>query len=321
MAEEAKRRARSLAAAFSRFFFDGATEDVFEALFCEISSRIPLGLRMPVSEFERRFARLRREVSKGRDQERPFHATISITLLGLRYEYPEWHFANDITVALTEARELNRKLAPFSGEFDPRLKRAWLEAQALAERQRAVLRWCIIACSSLVEAYLGGLAWRLCQQANLSSLSSMDRKIIEDSGPSFRHRLIRIPRILTDRELWDEREPNVQALLDLKQIRDALMHPSPFSVPEKYGGRDKLSVVYNVSHDVVEKAAKDTFTALRRIFQHIYGSDAPLPSWMVRVGQLVDWPFAGFQAAEVAVSKPPDPKSRRRLGFGAEGER
>jgi len=298
LAESEKRRARRLVVGFSRFFFDGATEGVFEALFDEIRSGIPLGLRMPVSEFERRFAPLRREVSKGRDQERPFHATISITLLGLNYEYPEWHFANDIEIAITEARELNRTLAPFSGEFDPALKRKWIEARAVAQRQVAVLRWCVIACSSLIEAYFGGLAWRLQQSEGerLSRLSSKDRKTVEDTGATFRDRLIRIPRILADRALWDERDPDLQALLDLKQTRDALMHPSPFSVPEKYGGRDKLSIIYSLAHDNAETCVRVTFVALKRVFQHIHGGAAPLPSWMVAVGRILD----GAEVAEGA---------------------
>jgi hypothetical protein len=289
-AQMAKHRTRKLMITFNRLFFDGATEGVFEALFEEIKSGIPLGLRMPVSEFESRFAPLRREVSKGRDQERPFHATISITLLGLLYEYPEWHFANDIAIAITEAREINLTLAPFCGKFDPALKRKWIEAKALAQRQVAVVRWSVIACSSLIEAYLGGLAWRVQQSegGRLSQLSSRDRKTVEDAGPSFKDRLIRIPRILTGRELWDERDPNVRAVLELKHIRDALMHPSPFSVPDKYGGKDKLSVIYMLNHDIAERSVKDTYIALKRIFQHIHGVTAPLPSWMVAVGRLVD---------------------------------
>jgi hypothetical protein len=97
-------RTRQLIAGFNNFFFQAATEATFETLFNEIKAGIPFGLRMAVREFEERIARLRREAEKGRDQGRPFHSTISISLLGLRYEYPEWLFANDIAVALREVR-------------------------------------------------------------------------------------------------------------------------------------------------------------------------------------------------------------------------
>lgn len=286
----AKQRVSKLVVGFSRFFFVGATEGVFHALFDEIKAGIPLGLHMPMHDFEARFAPVRRESSKGRDQERPFHATISITLLGLQYEYPEWHFANDVAMAMAEARELNQTLAPFSGTFDPKLKAKWIEVQPLAKREAAVLRWCIVGCSSLVEAYLGALAWRLqkTEGERLSQLSSKDRKTVEDAGPSFRDRLIRIPRILTGIDLWDEQDPNVQAVLEVKQIRDALMHPSPFSVSEKYGGRDKLAIVYSLDHDVVERCVKSTFLALEQIFRHTNGHTVPLPSWMLMIGRLVE---------------------------------
>lgn len=289
-AAEAKPRMRKLVDGFNRYFFIGGTEVVFERLFEDIKSGIPLGLRMPVSEFEKRFAPLRREVGRGRDQERPFHATISITLVGLRYEYPEWHFANDIVIAITDARDLERELAPFSGNFDPALKRKWIDAQDLARRQVAVLRWCLISCSSLIEAYLGSLAWRLhhTERERMAHISSRDRRTVEDSGSTFRDRLVRIPRIVSGRRLWDENDPTVQAILGLKQIRDALMHPSPFSTPEKYGGKNKLSLIYDLEHKVAEHAVEDTSLALTRIFRHIYGNHVPFPSWMTCVGELVD---------------------------------
>lgn len=289
-AATAKQRVRKLVVGFSRFFFAGATEGVFEALFQEIKSGIPLGLRMPMSDFEARFAPVRRETSKGRDQERPFHATISITLLGLRYQYPEWHFANDIVMATAEARELSQALARFSGAFDPTLKKDWVQSQDVARRQAAVCRWGIVACSSLVEAHLAALAWRLqkLESERVSQLSSKDRRTVEDAGPTFRDRLVRIPRILTGIELWDEQDADVQAIMQTKHIRDALMHPSPWSVPEKYGGRDKLAIVYDLDHDELEKGVKATFRTLKRIFQHMHGCSVPLPSWLLAVGALVD---------------------------------
>jgi hypothetical protein len=271
-----------------------ARQGVFEALFNEIKSGIPLGLRMPISEFESRFAPLRREVHKGRDQHRPFHATISITLLGLRYEYPGWHFANDIAVALGEARALAGQLEAFSGRQSPSLelslKRKWVDAEPLARRQAALDRWCVIACFSLLEAYLSGLAWRVTQLEGerLSEMPSKDRKTIEDAGSSFRDRILRIPRIVSKRALWVESDPDVRAILDQKLIRDALMHPSPFSVPEKYGGKGKLSAIYELQDDLVEKCVRDTFVAVKRIFQQVNGDAAPLPSWVTDLGNLLD---------------------------------
>ena len=93
---------------------------------------------------------------------------------------------------------------------------------------------------------------------------------------------------MSNRSLWEESDPDVQAIISLKQIRDALMHPSPFSVAEKYGGKDKLSVIYDLKHEMAENCASDTFTALKRIFHHVNGEAAPVPAWMEDLGLVVD---------------------------------
>jgi hypothetical protein len=88
-------------------------------------------------------------------------------------------------------RRLERDLEAFSadaGKLGPALKRRWLEAQPLARKQAAALRWCVIGCFALIEAYLSGLAWRVQQSGGerLNAMSTKDRKIIEDTGSSFR---------------------------------------------------------------------------------------------------------------------------------------
>jgi len=130
-------------------------------------------------------------------------------------------------------------------------------------------------------------------------MSAKDRKTIEDAGPPFKDRIIRIPRIVSNRSLWEESDPDVQAIISLKQIRDALMHPSPFSMPEKYGGKDKLAAIYDLQHELVEKCVRDTFKALKRIFHHINGEESPLPLWMTDIGSLIE--ETGRE------SKPPNP--------------
>jgi hypothetical protein len=279
---------RKLLKEFNRFFLHEASERVFLALFHDVKAGIPYGLRLPILEFEKRFTPVRREVESGRDQRRPYHATICITLTGLTYVYPEWHFSQDISTAFTEARHLQTQLGEV--ENDPTAKRRFLELRDSAARQASLHRWCIIACFSVIEAYLSGLAWRYQQTeaGQLPLLSAKDRKTIEDSGCTFRDRLIRIPKIVTGRVLWEENDRDVDAILGVKHIRDALMHPSPFSQPDKYGGRDKLAVIYNLDQAEVEKCLRNTVSALRRISQHIYGSDAQLPEWLADLNKLAN---------------------------------
>jgi hypothetical protein len=71
--------------------------------------------------------------------------------------------------------------------------------------------------------------------------------------------------------LWEESDRDFDAILEVKHVRDSLMHPSPFSQPEKYGGRDKLAMIYNLDHAEVETCLSNTVSALLRIFHHIYG--------------------------------------------------
>lgn len=273
---------------FNRFFLHEASERVFVAIWHEIKANIPYGLRLPILEFEKRFTPVRREVGRGRDQRRPYHATICITLTGLTYVYPEWHFTQDIVLAMNEARQVQVQLAGVLE--DPSAKTQWLQMRDSAMRQMSIHRWCIISCFSLIEAYLSGLAWRYQHEKSeqLIKLPAKDKKAIDDSGCTFRDRLTRIPRIVTGRVLWEENDRDVDAILEVKNVRDALMHPSPFSQPEKYGGRDKLAMIYNLDHAEVEKCLSNTVSALLRIFHHIYGPDAPLPEWLDDLSKFAD---------------------------------
>jgi hypothetical protein len=113
---------------FNRFFLHEASERVFVAIWHEIKTNIPYGLRLPILEFEKRFTPVRREVESGRDQRRPYHATIYITLTGLTYVYPEWHFTQDIVLAIHQARQIEIELEGVHD--DPNGKAKWLVLRA-----------------------------------------------------------------------------------------------------------------------------------------------------------------------------------------------
>jgi hypothetical protein len=84
---------------FCRDNFESMTLERLVDLYAMVKETIPAGLRMPLSQFEARFGRVRPKALL----DAPAYATVSITLWGLQFEYPEHHFMEDIEVALKAA--------------------------------------------------------------------------------------------------------------------------------------------------------------------------------------------------------------------------
>jgi hypothetical protein len=141
----------------------------------------------------------------------------------------------------------------------------------------------------LIETYLNGLAWIFvhAHAQQLPRLSANQRKLIEDaSGTKFRDKLIRYPELLTGRPLWDDHDPDVDAILKLhKPFRDSLCHPSPFDAPARFGGYDKLARVYGATLDVFISCLIITLTLLERLHRHVKGT-TEVPHWMSLRGDI-----------------------------------
>jgi hypothetical protein len=58
------------------------------------------------------------------------YATISITLLGLSYEYPEWHFANDIAMKMAGLVRCRMKFDAKNFSECPQRDNAWTSRQS-----------------------------------------------------------------------------------------------------------------------------------------------------------------------------------------------
>lgn len=78
---------------------------------------------------------------------------------------------------------------------------------------------------------------------------------------------------------WNNDSDLVQFLDVVKPFRDSLVHPSPFAAPEKFGGYDKLRLLYRTNKETADLAASTTAKLVIRIHKHI-DSDSPLPPWM-----------------------------------------
>ena len=81
----------------------------------------------------------------------------------------------------------------------------------------------------------------------------------------------------------------LNAFLDvIKPFRDSLVHPSPFSAPEKFGGYDKLRLLYRIDFDTGLLTANLLVLLVELIHSHIYIEVDNLPEWFTDLKQEVE---------------------------------
>lgn len=236
------------------------------------------GLELPLFEFEKRFSKINPSVLKGS----PSHLTVSISLWGLQYKFPEDELSKDLVSSLQLANEIQVELDRYHGKSQPDLVKSRVEISLLTRRYILVVRSAILCSFNLLEAYLNGLAWDFVQSQNTSNLSITQRKLLEDTtSVSIRDKLKKYPLILSGKELWDDNDQDLLAYIDgVKPFRDSLVHASPFSAPEKFGGYDKLRLFYRLDYDIALEAASLLICIIKRIHKHIFPSTVLLPEWI-----------------------------------------
>ncbi len=252
---------------------------------CELYDEIVPGkiFSMPMKDFEGKWA----EIKISKKKNIPLHATVQISLLGTSFQYPENYLVNDIGHGLTTAKQSEKELHSLSNKRGSisRYDRGDLKSTAL--RNQFASRSCVLSCFNLIEAYLNGIAWDFLQEKNnIIDLSNNKMKLLKGEGndAKFLKKLIKYPEIIGGGSLWNERQEPVKSfLLDVKPLRDSLVHPSPFSAPEKFGGYDKLSKFYEVDTQCAENAAKLTVEIIVAIHKHITDANSKGPAWLVRL--------------------------------------
>ena len=65
----------------------------------------------------------------------------------------------------------------------------------------------------------------------------------------------------------------------VKPFRDSIVHASPFSAPERFGGYDKLERVYELEMPTVTNAVELTLRIIGTIHEFL-GRESGLPAWM-----------------------------------------
>lgn len=272
---DVKRRLSTELEKFCKKNFKGMTQRRLSDMYEEIKAF--RGLEMPLLEFERRFAPIHEDVLKGD----PAHLTVSISLWGLQFRIPEADLAKDIMEAVDLAANAQEQLRQFEASPHAELLRNQTKIASLVRKKMFASRSGVITCFNLMEAYLNGIAWDYLRTADTTGLSNRTLKLLEDSSTaSIREKLHKYPEIIAGTSPWSMDDADLAQFLDVvKPFRDSLVHPSPFTAPEKFGGYDKLRLLYRTDKETTDLAASSTAKLVLKIHKHIRPGK-PLPSWM-----------------------------------------
>ena len=134
---------------------------------------------------------------------------------------------------------------------------------------------------NLIEAYLNGIAWDVVQDSDrLATLPSTEQGALQNiSTQSLKWKLKELPRIVGRAALPATAHAALAFILDnAKPLRDALVHPSPFPTPAKYGGHDKLGLFYSIDATLASRTLGHGVVVL----DAIHGLVAPTMSAVAR---------------------------------------
>lgn len=239
---------------------------------------------VPLVEFITRFGRPRRGVLRGA----PLHATVCLSPWGLQTESPEHHLVNDIVVAFNTVLRLENKLKVYEGQPWSKAKqpKAKEEIGNFVRGTLASRRFCILACFNLVEAYINGVAWDYVNLHGITSLPQRKRNVFteEERPVGIVEKLVKVPTVVrgdTHGPLHETRDPLKTFVEVIKPYRDSIVHASPFAVPERFGGYNKLNKLYSLDTVTVIAAVDNTFQLLKVISEYV-GPDYFTPHEVLR---------------------------------------
>lgn len=276
--KDANRRLRTEIEKYCAENFEGmsiaALCKLFEAL------KAHRGLEMPRHVFELRYARFLDNVVS----EIPQHGTVVISLWGLQFWFPEDGLSKDLALALADAGAAMRSLESYFQSHHSALLERRAEIRDLMRRRRYAARSGLLAAFNLIECHMNSLAWGFLQSNSETSMSNRQRALLSDAaGTTLRKKLLRYPEIVSRRPMSAEMTNMCEGFLSVvKPFRDSLVHPSPFEAPERFGGYDKLRMLYRVDVDTLFLAAQMLIDLVDLIQSHLDG-EASSTAWLERV--------------------------------------
>jgi hypothetical protein len=237
-------------------------------------------LRIPLSRFKEKVGNPKPNVLNGA----PAHATVCISPWGLQTEFPEMHLVRDVAFSFNQAFA-NHKFITELGNV------SWEEAKQTGRKTEIAEafsmlkfngRMCLLSCFNLLEAYINGLAWEYSEMTDITKLSNNKQSMITGDKGSLLDRLVSLPPIIAGKEdgpLVRDRDP-IAGLGDIiKPFRDSIVHASPFSKPDRFGGYQKLDKVYSLDFSTVKNAVDLSIQVILRIDLFLGGGTSG-PTWI-----------------------------------------
>ncbi|GBC59482.1 hypothetical protein DENIS_0421 [Desulfonema ishimotonii] len=234
-------------------------------------------LEIPYLEFCEKYSPITGFYEKGF----PEYSTVCISLWGLQYRFPEHDFSNDMVIAINQVNKAEEELESYQKRNHKQLLKNQTEIADIVRKTESAKRQVMQLAFSLLECYLNGLAWSYCQKENISTLSNRKINTLKDTfNVSLRDKIQKYPTIIFGKKI---KENSCNFVLDkAKQFRDSLMHPSPFSAPEKFGGYDKLEKLFNLDIETISKTISDIIDIIEEI-EAMKGKNSPVPIWLPKI--------------------------------------
>ena len=260
---------------FCKSNFPKMTRAKLVSLYEELKAH--LGLEIPYMEFCEKYSPINRFYEKGY----PEYSTVCISLWGLQYRFPEHDFSNDMVIAIDQLIKAEEGLENYRGLEHRQISKNKNKIANLIRKTESAKRQVMQTAFSLLECYLNGLAWSYYQKENKSTFSKRKTDTLKDtSNVTLRDKIRKYPTIIFGKEI---EESSCRFILDeAKQFRDSLMHPSPFSAPEKFGGYDKLEELYNLDIETVSKTVSGIIEIIDKI-ELLKNGNSPVPIWLPEV--------------------------------------
>ncbi len=234
-------------------------------------------LEIPYLEFCEKYSPINNFHERGY----PEHSTVCISLWGLQYRFPEHDFSNDMVISLGQLTESDTELEKYRELEHEKIKSDKDVVSSLIRQVESSKRQVMQTSFSLLECYLNGLAWIFYTKENQLELSKRKAELLKDaSNVNLRDKVRKYPKIIFEKELEEKTYQFV--LNEAKQYRDSLMHPSPFTAPEKFGGYDKLEKLYNLDKEIIVKTVFGVIDIVEEI-EKMKGQNTPVPIWLPEV--------------------------------------
>ena len=179
-------------------------------------------------------------------------------------------------MAFNDLLSTESKIKEYQGTSWKRVKTSDMKRDIGGLLRRAAFdrRMSLLSCFNLVEAYINGLSWAYVQTHDISGLSQKKQNLLVQGQVSILDKLVKVPEIITGQApgpLSQEREPLRLFKETIKPFRDSIVHASPFSAPERFGGYDKLSRVYDLTTETVKMAIDVSLEIITTVHRSIRG--------------------------------------------------